>query len=295
MAASPSSSDRYAELPRRQAFLEHLVRETPDGSNRAKSYVRALDLLGQMIERVPLGFGDCAEVWGEGAIDPHRLHALLERVREEQQKGRLSAWNLEGIAPSYLQNGFCAAALRAYRLFLLEFAHTEAALELFEAHAGPEEALPAKLQAHVLHIPDAWLSDLEGTDAVREVRVRTNQQVFRAMILRIYRARCCVTGLDIPEVNRASHIVSWAQHKEARMDPRNGLCLSATYDAAFDRHLITLDETYRLVLSREIRDHYTSDSVREHFVRKEGQSIELPPRYLPSQSYLAQHRARCAI
>lgn len=28
---------------------------------------------------------------------------------------------------------------------------------------------------------------------------------------------------------------------DTRMDPRNGLCLSVTYDAAFDRKLITPD------------------------------------------------------
>ena len=79
------------------------------------------------------------------------------------------------------------------------------------------------------------------------------------------------------------------------MDPRNWLCLSATYDAAFDRHLITLDEAYRLVLSKALRDHYTSESVKEHFMRKEGMPIALPERYLPSQAYLEQHRGLCGV
>ena len=61
--------------------------------------------------------------------------------------------------------------------------------------------------------------------------------------------RCCLTGLDLPQLNRASHIIGWAEPKgkQIRMDPRNGLCLSATYDAAFDRKPITFDEDYRLV------------------------------------------------
>jgi putative restriction endonuclease len=280
-------------MNKRAAFAQHLLGMTPEGSRRAASYVRGLDLLGEMIGRVPMGFGDCADVWA--VDDLRRLSDLLDLVRAEQQKGDASAWNLEGIAPSYLQSGFCAAGLRAYRLFLVEYAHTRSTLALFEAHAGPEEAIVPKLQAQEIQIPDFLVEDLEGKDAVREVRVRTNQNVFRRIIQSLYRSRCCITGLDIPEVNRASHIVAWSKHEEARMDPRNGLYLSATYDAAFDRHLITLDDQYRLVLSRELRDQYTSASVREHFVRKEGMAIELPERYLPSQGYLEKHRGLCAV
>lgn len=46
------------------------------------------------------------------------------------------------------------------------------------------------------------------------------------------------------------------------MDPRNGLLLSATYDAAFDRNLISLDDYYRLILSKDLEDGYTSESYR---------------------------------
>jgi putative restriction endonuclease len=155
----------------------------------------------------------------------------------------------------------------------VELLPTSAALELFEGHIGPEESLAPKLQALEIPTPDFLLGDLEGTDAVREVRVRTNQRVFRVIVLRIYQSRCCLTGLDIPEVNRASHIVPWATFREARMDPRNGLCLSATDDAAFDRHLFTLDR-YRLVLSK---------------------ALALPLRYRPSQVYVEQHRAACRV
>lgn len=74
------------------------------------------------------------------------------------------------------------------------------------------------------------------------------------------------------------------------MDPRNGLCLSPTYDAAFDRKLITFDEDYRLVLSRTILEHVPSAGLRDYFLNRAGQRIELPNRFLPLQTYLAAHR-----
>ena len=109
-------------------------------------------------------------------------------------------------------------------------------------------------------------------------------------MLRVTENRCCLTGLDLPAVNRASHIVGWAEQKDTRMDPRNGLCLSATYDAAFARKLVTLDEDYRLVLSRTIREHVPNESVREYFKDRKGQQIDLPPRFRPLKEYLEAHR-----
>ncbi|HIL68604.1 MAG TPA: HNH endonuclease [Verrucomicrobia bacterium] len=110
-------------------------------------------------------------------------------------------------------------------------------------------------------------------------------------MLKIYQHRCCITGLDIPEVNRASHIIGWAENEKSRMDPRNGLCLSATYDAAFDCNLISFDENYKLILSKELKQYSSSESVSEHFLKREGQMIQLPIRYRPLQDYMELHRA----
>lgn len=134
------------------------------------------------------------------------------------------------------------------------------------------------------------LKDTSGEDVIRSVKTRLNQNVFRRMLISIYGGSCCITGLNIPEVNRASHIVSWADEPSKRLDPSNGLYLSATYDAAFDKHLISLDDDYRIILSGDIKDHHMSDSVNEYFIKKEGDQICLPSSYLPNKKYLAKHR-----
>jgi len=68
------------------------------------------------------------------------------------------------------------------------------------------------------------------------------------MIVSLYGGKCCITGLDVPKLLRASHIIRWADDKENRMNPENGLCLSGTYDLAFDQHLISFDEDYRMIV-----------------------------------------------
>lgn len=276
----------------KKAYMAHLRSANPGTSNKASSYGRALDLLGKMLDVEPYGFEDCRDLWRVRSLQ--RLQELHGRAALEKNKGEASAWNVEGIAPSYLRDGFCSAALRSYQEFLVEYRHEQELLAVFDGHQGDEGELPGKFDQN-LNYPGYLLEGLgkqEGRDMVRSVRTRANQQAFRTVVFRIYQQTCCITGLDLPAVNRASHIVGWAEDKSTRMDPRNGLCLSATYDAAFDRHLLSLDDDYRIILSRDLKDHYTGERVRAHFQSREGEQISLPKAYRPLPSYLERHRAK---
>ena len=115
------------------------------------------------------------------------------------------------------------------------------------------------------------------------------------MVLINYENKCCITGLNIPQTLRASHISSWASDKTNRMNPENGLCLSATYDAAFDKHLISFDEDYKMIISKEIKDYYTNDVAKTYFKNFEGKKITLPTLYLPNKKLLEKHRSLMII
>lgn len=272
-------------------FKLHLEEQTTRKTGRASSYVRALDLLSVMLSTVPKGFLDCVDSWNVRSVS--RLQELYEVANAEKLRGAKSAWNLKGIAPSYLRNGYCTAALREFQSFLLESAHYEKLMSAFRRHSGSAEDLARQLKKEISY-PKILLDgvDLEGKEALRERATRLNQRVFRAMILQIYGNTCCITGLDLPQVNKASHILGWAESKPTRMDPRNGLCLSATYDAAFDRHLISLDEDFRLLISRDIKDYFSSAVVQTYFHDRHGQKINMPKHFSPLQSYLQTHRAK---
>jgi len=279
-------------MPNSDEFLKYLEGDGQNRTGKATSYVRALELLSEMIASHPNGFEDCVDLWSVSSVE--RLQKLYQKVREETRRFSESAWRLPGHPPSYLKDGYCSAALRAYQNFLLEYEHAESLLQLFKDHQGPEGELSAKLNKEI-PVSDSLIeqiSEMEGLDRVVEARARINQKIFRKILLHIYQNACCVTELDVPAVLRASHIIPWGESRESRMDPRNGLCLSATYDAAFDRRLISFDDDYRLIVSRDITDFYSSETAKRHFHDLSGTQIKLPQKYRPSQEYLAEHRKR---
>jgi putative restriction endonuclease len=276
----------------KQAFEDYLYENNTDGSGKASSYLKSFEWLNAMLDIESYGFSDCKDVWS--IDDVSRLSTLRERVLEEKAKKGRSPWVNTNIPVSYLRDGYCNAALSSLIDFFPQYEHTQKVMDVIQHYDGDASELAEKLNfeptipGYYAHEPTSQ----EGRERIAQAKVRIGQGAFRKMILSNYRNRCCITGLDIPAVNRASHIIGWAdpKGKKIRMDPHNGLCLSATYDAAFDKHLISLDSEYRIMLSKEIKDHYTSESVQTYFSRIEGNMIELPYRFKPEQKYLEVHR-----
>jgi putative restriction endonuclease len=129
------------------------------------------------------------------------------------------------------------------------------------------------------------------TESIANVKVRRGQQFFRQSILNAYGVRCCITGINVLSLLRASHIKPWSDFADCRIDPRNGLCLSALHDAAFDSGLITLDEGFRVVLSKRLRDHFPQPALELNFVPFEGKAIQLPNKLAePNAEFLGYHR-----
>jgi hypothetical protein len=104
-------------------------------------------------------------------------------------------------------------------------------------------------------LPDAPLREFETrvanlprtTEAERLVVQRIGQDIFRARLMDYWQGRCPLTGITDAALLRASHIVPWAECETdaERLDVHNGLLLSALWDAAFDRALVTFDDQGR--------------------------------------------------
>lgn len=88
----------------------------------------------------------------------------------------------------------------------------------------------------------------EGRTREAIVRTRINQGFFRAAVLAAYGSRCCITGLSLPILLNASHIVPWSVDEKNRTNPRNGLCLNAIHDRAFDCGLLTVTPDLKVKL-----------------------------------------------
>jgi putative restriction endonuclease len=95
------------------------------------------------------------------------------------------------------------------------------------------------------------------TEAVREVVQRVGQDIFRRTLIEYWGGRCAVTGLDVVEVLRASHIKPWAdcESDTERLDVFNGLLLAPHLDALFDRGLVTFSDAGQLLRSPQLSDH----------------------------------------
>jgi putative restriction endonuclease len=130
----------------------------------------------------------------------------------------------------------------------------------------------------------------EGLEKERLVKIRVNQSDFRQRILASYNKKCCITGLDIPALLVASHIIPWAENNEQRLNPQNGLCLNSIHDKAFDRGLITIStDNFTVKLSKEILKRKKEESIQHLFLKYENQSIILPDRYKPDPNFLYWH------
>ena len=82
------------------------------------------------------------------------------------------------------------------------------------------------------------------------VTSRVGQGYYRQEILQRFERKCAVTGVNSEELLIASHIVPWRDSNESeRLDVNNGILLSPTYDALFDKHLISFEDDGQIVLS----------------------------------------------
>ena len=130
-----------------------------------------------------------------------------------------------------------------------------------------------------------------GEDRERIVKTRVNQYFFRQSVLSAYGYRCCITGLALPDLLIASHIIPWAVDVKNRLNPSNGLCLNALHDKAFDRGIISLTDDFKVVLNANERIFSDSDrKVIDWFLFYVGRPITKPSKFLPSKDLLAQHR-----
>ena len=98
-----------------------------------------------------------------------------------------------------------------------------------------------------------------------------------------------MSGLSDSRLLIASHIVPWSKDKQNRLNPRNGLCLSALHDKAFDRGLIALDDDFRVMLSKDL-ERRNEPFVQQFFHPLARQLITLPERFVPDRAFLAKHR-----
>jgi hypothetical protein len=94
--------------------------------------------------------------------------------------------------------------------------------------------------------------NLAKTERETVVQSRVGQGKFRSDLIN-YWISCAVTGCEVVEVLRASHIKPWRECTNAeRLDIFNGLLLIPNLDNAFDSGLISFEDDGKIKISKQL-------------------------------------------
>ena len=128
------------------------------------------------------------------------------------------------------------------------------------------------------------------TESLKQVKVRKVQQFFRASLLVSYTNKCSISGLSIPSLLVASHIIPWSKSEVRRADPTNGILLNSLYDKAFDKGFITFDENWQVALATDLKNNISDNDFCKSLFAIEGLELKMPIRFLPDSSAMEYHR-----
>ena len=170
-----------------------------------------------------------------------------------------------------------------------EFYHDKEKL-IYESEAilahYEQSTIEEKYQQQLQDIPDY----LVGEERSAYVKQRVNQNVFRSLVIANFDGKCALTGIDISELLVASHIIPWAMNKKERLNPCNGICLSALYDKAFDKGIIAFDENNRTIFSSKLEQAITKEYYVKYFLPIKDKELAVPSKYNIDKTFLEWHR-----
>ncbi|WP_256009101.1 HNH endonuclease [Desertivirga xinjiangensis] len=145
------------------------------------------------------------------------------------------------------------------------------------------------MEAYLLNEP---LAQYKPVNIETEEDVFVRGGLFKKLVPKVYDSTCSFTGMRIESTFGynfidACHIVPFSVSQDDKVN--NGIALCPNLHRAFDRGLISVDHSYRLMVSAhvaEVEDHPYS------LKQLEGRKIRLPfnSRYYPSPENLDWHR-----
>ncbi len=164
----------------------------------------------------------------------------------------------------------------------LQVAGWTALYEVLGKIAAAARTLPNRVAQHFF---EKTASLPKSTEAERWVVQRVGQNLFRAALLDYWQGKCCVTGLDVPGLLRASHIKPWAAcaSDEERLDVYNGLLLAPHLDALFDGGWISFTDGGAVLMAPALNE----PARKAVSASAQWQATGLLPPHAP---YLAYHR-----
>ena len=126
---------------------------------------------------------------------------------------------------------------------------------------------------------------LKGYEREAVIKERINQSGFRRNLIKKY-GKCCLCGVEAPELLLASHIKPWKDSDEDEKGATsNGLLLCPNHDRLFDRGLISFNDDGTILISEKL-----SEKDRMLMNVSNELTIQVDP---DMRQYLAFHREKC--
>jgi putative restriction endonuclease len=220
-----------------------------------------------------------------GQLHQHNedIKQLAEKLERTPDAIGMKACNFASLDPDLPRQGLKNVS-EADRLLWNEFTQNPEAI-VIEADLAFERLTTKPVSAE-----ESVVIPTGETEVSRWVRVRRVQSFFRDAVLVSYQNRCAISGLDIPELLVASHIIPWKDNVDRRADPKNGLCLNALFDRAFDRGYITINDNHTVVVSKRLVESTSNLELHCSLSEAHGRPLHLPNRFLPDPTALTYHR-----
>lgn len=148
----------------------------------------------------------------------------------------------------------------------------------------------ASLGIDVVSAAEAAAPPPQGGETERTAlrNARLGQGKFRDALLERWSGKCPLSQVIHPRLLRASHIKPWSSSNNIeRLDPANGLLLSAAYDAAFDALLLSFTDDGAIMLAPD----FAPETALAAGINPDAKLTGLTA---ASGPYLAEHRALMA-
>jgi len=210
------------------------------------------------------------QAFARGVFTPQGAHKIILFVTREKQAsltayvdalvGDHLTWEGEAGHQSDYRIARAAESGESIHLFYRDVHHTPFRYhgQVLLTRFSEQRNAPSRFEFQLLHDLSPFddlrehspeLTTLAITEREQVTKARVGQGQFRENLLSMWRG-CAVTGVDRPDLVRASHIKPWRlSSNQERLDPHNGLLLLPQYDHLFDAGYISFDDDGRLLES----------------------------------------------
>ncbi|MFW2477104.1 MAG: HNH endonuclease [Sediminibacterium sp.] len=131
--------------------------------------------------------------------------------------------------------------------------------------------------------------DFLGKDILATSKRRVGHNKFSKQVKENYNYSCAICNITEVEFLIAAHISPWAEDRENRLNPQNGICLCALHDRAFEHGYISLTNDFRIIINPRIN---RNAALYEKLKEVENKSIRLPIVDWPNIEFLSNHRKK---